>query len=428
MITNFKFFCPHCKKQDYQKIIFLNHDFQFQCLHCEAFNIFHYQTLTINNSLYIGTFKDKWIVKNFNYCRTNNDYINTQKTLLYFEYLISKFNDNNNESTAGLVMTSKISEKRYQNQKIFIANASPNRHFQECIRGVIRMKEHLLESNSSNYYNILIKNEKTNLLCDPLSKLNGLDELWEIQSSHVGNHFDEKIDQKSIELSTELTCRLNQLDSQAQCVSKQAGPTMHGPKLIKDLFYLKNEKVLYLNYRNQKIKVDKKYIAVTVRSDNLNGRAGFDDPAEIHQICSLIRQRGFIPIVVACSKSEINICSKLQDVETLIMISLEDQVLFYSEYCYGMVGTNGSCCNIPSLFNIPMFILARDRQFPDDFYCFGRLISPYLENHPFHGELWKADNVWEYAVDMEEKTSIDKYKNEFYDWLYTLGKNILCEN
>jgi hypothetical protein len=72
-----------------------------------------------------------------------------------------------------------------------------------------------------------------------------------------------------------------------------------------------------------------------------------------------------------------------------------------------------------------MFILARERPFPDDFYCFGRLISPYIEDHPYNGKLWKSDNIIEYQLKSNEKTSINGYYNEFNDWLYGLDKNIL---
>jgi hypothetical protein len=205
MINNFKFFCPYCKKKDYQKIVFLNHDFQFQCLYCGAFHIYHYQTLYTNNSLYIGTFKDKWIVKNFDYCRSDFDFINTKMSLCYFESLIVAFQRQfklSNHDTS-IVKKNKISSKIYNKQKIFIANASPNKHFQECLRGVIRIKEHLLETDSKNYYNILIKNEKTNLALSPLSKLEGIDELWEVKSSQIYNYFSEKANHQSLGLSLE---------------------------------------------------------------------------------------------------------------------------------------------------------------------------------------------------------------------------------
>ena len=71
-----------------------------------------------------------------------------------------------------------------------------------------------------------------------------------------------------------------------------------------------------------------------------------------------------------------------------------------------------------------MFILARERPFPDDFYCFGRLISPYIDDYPYNGELWKADNIIEYQLQNNEKTSINKYYKEFNNWLCTLGENI----
>ena len=153
------------------------------------------------------------------------------------------------------------------------------------------------------------------------------------------------------------------------------------------------------------------------------------NPEELQKLCSIISLKGFIPVIIACTQSEIKICNQLYnlDMKVLIATSLEDQIIFYSNHCYGIVGTNGSCCNIPSLFNLPMFMLARERPFPDDFYCFGRLISPYIEEHPYNGELWKPDNIIEYQLKNNEKTSIKRHLNELNDWLYGLGKNILRE-
>lgn len=168
-----------------------------------------------------------------------------------------------------------------------------------------------------------------------------------------------------------------------------------------------------------------KYIAITIRRDSIGNRAGFDDKEELRKLISIIYSKGFIPVIIACTQNEINMCDKIKDAKILPAISIEDQTIFYSQHCYGMVGTNGSCCNIPSLYDIPMFILARERTFPDDFYCFGRLISPYIENHPYNGKLWKSDRVLEYTLNHNEKTSIDKYNEEFNDWLYGIGKNIL---
>lgn len=333
-------------------------------------------------------------------------------------YKENELDENFNELTnqkleiSKFVTKNKISNKPYNKQPILLFNSIVNGHFQECFRSIVRLKEHLLNKESEQYYNILIMNNMTKICKSPLSKLDGLDEIWYV--SDVDNYGL---------LSKEITEIVSVYDSKTTCISKKTGPTKYGVELIRNLLKLNDKKLL----RSNKSQIENKYIAITVRNDYAKGRAGFDDGEEISRICNMIKERGFVPIVIACTETEARICEKIDSAEVLLIKSLEDQIAFYSEHCYGMVGTNGSCCNIPSLFDVPMFILARTRRFPDDFYCFGRLISPYKENHTFHGELWKADNVWEYAVEMEEKTSIDKYKNEFYDWLYTIGKNILCK-
>ena len=415
MITKSKFLCPNCKKEDHQKVIFLNYDFQYQCNHCDSFHFFHFNgsnDIKNNMSLYIGTINNelKWVAKNTEFCRSDADYKNQNKAFSLFESLLNRHFISKDIS---VVQKRVVSDKSYLGQQIFIANAIPNSHFQECLRAVVRMKEHLLDKNHDNFYNILIKDKMTDLCINPISKLQGLDEIWEINDVY-----------DNISLSKKLTEYINTYNSQAICISKKAGPTRCGSELIKNL--LEPTRYRKLSNSDEQILTDK-YIAITVRDDRIGIRAGFDDPEELQSLCSIISLRGFIPVIIACTKSEINICNKIKNIKVLIATSLEDQIIFYSNYCYGVVGTNGSCCNIPSLFNLPMFILARERPFPDDFYCFGRLISPYIEDHPYNGELCKPDNIIEYQLKDNEKTSINVYLNELNDWLYGLGKNILRE-
>ena len=416
MITNSKFLCPNCNKEDYQKVLFLNRDFQYQCGYCNCYHLFHHnESNKIKNNmvLYIGTITEssEWIIKNTSYCRNNIDYENQNKSFVLFESLLK--NINHQQKNIDTVQKCKISNKLYLKQPIFIANAIPNSHFQECLRAVVRTKEHLLSENSGSFYNILIKDKITDLCLNPLSKLEGIDEIWEIHDTS-----------NNVNLSIELTKYLDSYDSQAMCISKKAGPTKYGTELIKNLLKPIEYKKLFTT--NQQTLSDK-YMAITVRGDHIGGRAGLDDPDELQNLCSIISLKGFIPVVIACTESEIKICSQLRnpDIKVLIATSLEDQIVFYSSHCYGGIGTNGSCCNIPSLFNLPMFILARERPFPDDFYCFGRLISPYIEDHPYNGELWKPDNIIEYQLGDNEKTSISRYDKELNDWLYGLSKNIL---
>jgi len=404
-----------CKKEDYHDIIFLappewNKDFQYKCHNCESIHIFHCNkeyNLVDNMHLYVGT-----VDKTFNWVVTNSMWGASWKNEYVLDFYLKILHDMTNQKLeiSKFVTKNKISNKPYNKQHVFIFNSIVNGHFQECFRGIVRLKEHLLTKNSEQYYNILIMDDITEICKSPLSKVDGLDEIWYV--SDVDNY---------ALLSQEITKMVSSYDSKTTCISKKTGPTIHGVELIKNLLKLNDKKLLKSN-KNQ---IENKYIAITVRNDYIKGRAGFEDKEEISKICNMITERGFVPIIAACTENEFRICEKIDSVEVLLIKSLEDQIAFYSEHCYGMVGTNGSCCNIPSLFDIPMFILARIRRFPGDFYCFGRLISPYKENNAFHGELWKSDNVWEYPVEMEEKTSIDKYTNEFYDWLYALGKNIL---
>lgn len=416
MITNSKFLCPNCKQEDYQKILFLNYDFQYQCKYCNCYHFFHYNgsnNINDNMVLYIGTLNNnsEWVIQNTEFCRNDADHENQRKSFFLFESLLK--NVKHQQKSTDVIQRYKISDKSYSRQQIFIANAIPNAHFQECLRAIVRMKEHLLSENTQTHYNILIKNSATDLCIIPKSKLEGLDEIWEIKD--ISNN---------ISLSKQLTEYIDSYDSQGVCISKKTGPTKHGPELIKNLLRPTINKQLF--DINQKI-LSNKYIAITIRSDNIGSRSGFDNPEEIQKLCSIITSNGFIPIIIACTKFEIKISKQIQNIKILIATSLEDQIIFYSNHCHGVTGTNGSCCNIPSLFNLPMFVLARERPFPDDFYCFGRLISPYIEDHPYNGELWKSKNVIECRLQDNEKTSITRYENKFNDWLYGLGEQILSE-
>lgn len=419
MINNSKFLCPNCRKEDYQEIIFLNYDFQYKCSHCDCFHLFHYSgsnDIKNNINLYIGTINNKaeWIMQNTSSCHNNIDDKNQYKIFILFESLIKNRQQYQYSiKDINIIQRYRLSNKPYLGQLIFIANASPNSHFQECLRAIVRMKEHLLSENSKSFYNILIKNNITDLCVNQPSKLQGLDEIWEIDNTS-----------DNLSISKNLTEYLHLYNSKAICVSKKTGPTKYGSQLIKNLLELKEYKHLYTT--NQEI-LSHKYIAITVRRDSIGHRSGFDCQEELGNLCSIISSKGFIPIIIACTKSEINICNQIKNIKTLIATSLEDQIVFYSNYCYGLVGTNGSCCNIPSLFDVPMFILARERPFPDDFYCFGRLTSPYIEDHPYNGDLYKPNNIIEYRLKNDAKTSISTYYNEFNDWLYSLGKNILRE-
>lgn len=403
---------------DNQKIIFVN-ELQNMCKHCHSYNVFfhppynknfiHTKPLIDSNSnLFIATLDAnlKVVIRKHDLNNNANIVLNNFKTTIS--------NISKPVNIKNIINIQKISTKKYHNQPIFIANAMANYHFQECFRGIVRLKEHLLSQNSTSHYNILIKDSITNFAITPISKIEGVDEVWELPKNVDRNSIQNKID-----VSSAISELMNRYNSTSICVSKTAGPTKFGTDLIKNLIEPAKD------YRhNLPIDTNHSYIAVTIRKDRKH-RAGLDSTIEIKYICDTIITNGFTPVILACNSEEIAISEKIQkDITIIKNPSIEDQAIFYRDYCHGMIGTNGSCCNIPSLYNVPMFILAKGRFFPDDFYCFGLMISPYVEtSRPFHGEFWKADNVVEYKIDADKKTSIEQYKKEFNDWLDGIGKD-----
>jgi hypothetical protein len=250
----------------------------------------------------------------------------------------------------------------------------------------------------------------------------GLDEIWYVDWSPIftWNHDIRHMRNvsESILLSNSINIELDKYQSLARCISKNTFPSIYGTGIIKDLF--QNNKILLKNSNG--IVLNKKYIAVLIHSDNTH-RAGLASSAQLQDVCSLIKKSGLYPIIVACTNNEINIAKSVKDQEILVANSIDKQTCFYQNYCIGVVGTNCSGCNIPCLYNIPLFTMAKGRVFPDDFYCMGRLLSPYDCKEGFFGKLTKPTNVIEIPIDPAQPTSIMNVQNEFSHWISVLINN-----
>jgi hypothetical protein len=223
-------------------------------------------------------------------------------------------------------------------------------------------------------------------------------------------------------LSYSLTQALDSYrDNETEAVSKRPGPMKQGTKPIKDLLYVPKRELR----DNKNRLIDGKYLAILIRND-YPSRAGLETTSQIQEICEAIKNQGFKPVIIACDNREEDICKLLTlDDPIIIAKNLEEQVIFYNEHCYGLIGTNCSGCNLPVLYSIPMFILAKTRFFPDDFYCMGRILSPHDCNKLFNGDLTKPDNVKEIRTITDQHTSIKNHLVEFEEWLYSLGKQII---
>ena len=441
MISKDNFICPNCNNNDRQRIIFLGSDFSYQCKHCLAIHVFvenlyskfqdnfkHHGCGSYRWKInrYIGTYslQNQWL-DNLSATTKNdheiNQYNNARKG---FEKIIL---DTGSAYEKVNITKEKISNKNIDpNNSIFIANAINNKHFQESFRAIVRIKERALEDKES--YKILIAQPNMDICRNPISKLEGIDEIWTINNWNYkmdwyyllrkNNEYDPLEDIKR--LSYSLTKELNLYDNHTETISKRPGPIIQGIGPIKDLLHTPARELR--DHHNKPI--NDKYLGILIRKDYPD-RAGLETTSQIQEICNTIKNQGFRPMIIVCDNREEDIYRALQldNVPILIAKNLEEQVIFYNEHCYAIIGTNCSGCNLPALYNIPMFILAKTRFFPDDFYCMGRLLSPYDCNKLFNGDLTKPDNVKEVRTIKEQHTSIKNHAVEFEEWLCSLGKH-----
>lgn len=432
MISKDEFVCPNCNNCDRQKIIFLGSDFSYQCPKCLSIHVFveNLYSKFQDNFVYHGCGSYKWKLNRYiGTYSLHNGWINDINTTAKNTHEATQYTNARigfekiilDKAQNDLLMISKqkISDRSLSNaDSIFIANAINTKHFQDCFRAVVRIKERTLDDPSS--YKILIMQSNMDICKNPIYKLHGIDEIWTVNSwnkkmdwYYILNNTNDLYDIKM--LSVSITQELNKYNNTAEAISKRPGPTKYGNSLIKEL--LQTNKKTLRDYSGSIIEY--KYIAILIRKDYPD-RAGLETIDQIQSVCHQIRMSGLRPIIIACEDREENICKSICkeiDAPILIAKNLEDQIIFYSEHCCGLVGTNCSGCNIPALYDIPMFIMAKGRFFPDDFYCMGRMLSPYDCTQLFNGNLTKPNNVVEVRSMNDKPTSINNHLENFYVWL-----------
>lgn len=425
MITSTIFQCPQCKKSDHQKIIFLGSEFSYVCENCGASHCFlenAFWDFTDNfkehgcgtykwrlnryaGTLHNGQWYGEYLMNSFR----KNDYTNSClfNSRYFFNEIINLLSVNKKNNSIKN-QTIKLSNKSHSNKKIYIANAISTSHFQDCLRAVVRMKEHLVGDESNDTYNILIMDCKTKFLLKPINKMNGLDEIWYIDWSHKCSwdygmkHLNDLTDNLSLSIS--INSKLNQYSNIAKSISKCGFPSKYGVEPIKELFCCSRPRD------------NNKYVAILIHDDNEH-RSGFRYGKQITDVYNLILESGRNPIVVACTNHETSIAKSIRDIKYVSLTTLHKQSKFYKYNCVGVVGSNCSGCNIPCLFGVPLFTLAKTRCFPDDFYSMGRLLTKYDCNEGFFGRLNKPETVTELKIDQSKPTNIFDVKKDFIKWL-----------
>jgi hypothetical protein len=355
--------------------------------------------------------KSEWLFDDKDLClKMPQDVSNLKKLRRAFEKLA--------EPHAGEVDVDviKLSKKFADNRQFFIANAIANDHFQECFRAVVRMKDHISTLESKSSYNILITDKKMDICLQPVSKLEGVDEIWRVKNWNRNQtmwHLSERIEEyhDAIALGNTISKMLDGLNGKTMAISKGLGPCLQGKTALKELLF--TEKFDLKTNDGQLI--EGKHVGILVRNDS-SGRAGFESENQIKEVCDFVRKFGFKPLLVACTEQEEQICKRTSE-PTLSAKNLQEQVVFYEHFCLSVIGTNGSGCNIPCLYNLPLLSFAKGRFFPDDFYCMGRLSSPYDCSKAFGGELSKPDSVVEIRCDPNKQTSIMNHVKEAEKWV-----------
>jgi hypothetical protein len=120
--------------------------------------------------------------------------------------------------------------------------------------------------------------------------------------------------------------------------------------------------------------------------------------------------------LIACTEQEEQLCKRTSE-PTLSAKTLQEQVVFYEHFCIGVIGTNGSGCNIPCLYDLPLLSFAKSKFFPHDFYCMGRLASTYDCSKALGGELHKPESVVEVRCDPNKPTSIMDHLEQAEKWI-----------
>jgi hypothetical protein len=427
MLTYAKFICPNCKVEDNQKILFLGSEFSYECIHCGSFHCFqesiywdftdnflyHGPKIKWHLSRYVGTKipNGNWLSKPEQlHTRTNWDVANIHAARNAFSVLLQELPCFQEKLD---IQNIKLSDKE-KNGLFYISNAVPNNHFQECLRGVLRIKDHALSPEGQLSYNILIMSEKTNICIEPISKMTGIDEIlivpWNNKATWSYVEKNLRDTNFSLSLSKSVNSYLDNIDGKARAISKRAGPSKYGTSTLKQL--LSVEKFDLFN-KNGEILKDK-YVAILVHYDSKD-RAGFDSENQVKEVYDFIKELELKPIVIIAHNKDYRNFEKIDNV--LIAKNLKEQICFYENHCLGVIGTNCSGCNIPCLFNLPILSFAKGRSFPDDFYCMGRMLSPYEPSAFFNGNLFKPENVMEVKIDINKPTSIRDHLDLAKQWI-----------
>lgn len=397
--------CKACGEERFQRIIFMGMEFQYECPCCGALCLFtegmHYQfqdnfhDKKLNR--YLATIRDEQVID-------GSSGETTQKFLVLQRH---------RSHPVGSIGIEKLSDKP-QRGKFFVASAGYD-HFQDALRGVVRMRDHVLNRNGKETYNVLIVPTEYELYYQPRNKLLGVDELWTIPFHRsqrwpfINNHDDVV---NSSAMNGVITGLFDRLEGIAETVSKRPGPLPQGRGPLLEML---DPGDVELRTADGSI-IKGKHVAILVKQ-RAEGRATLDNNGKLSVAFRMVRQHGLSPIIVTATPGEENIARSFPPKHVFNAASLREQVAFYLNCCMAVVGTNTSACNFPAMCGLPIFALAQRFAYPCDFYCMGKMLSAYDPDIPLGGNVEKPDNVVEVRFDEEEYACVSKCKEAFDEWM-----------
>jgi hypothetical protein len=412
MISIDTFLCPACKEERYQRVIFLAGEFAYECPCCNSLHIFYenlfprFQDNFLHDKRwcrYVGTFSEDRFVVVANpkiaekYIRICQNFKRAEKRLLKVERTI---------------LSQKLDTGRY-----YIGSAYTD-HFQEALRGFVRLHEQTQSPSSNLTRNVLIlpSDSTYDFIRNDPDKLSGIDEIWSVPLEkkyrwpwlHTENDLKE-----ALSCSYAVTSLLDTLVGTGEVVSKRSGPLPGGKEALKVLL----ESPVSATLRdNRNTELLGPYVAVLIHVDT-NERAGLETIEQLESVVTWIYSCFENPLLIATMEHENDIAKSFQACPSVYLPTVQEQLLFYREFCKGVVGANGSGCNIPALYDLPIFAFVKKRGFPDDFYCFGRMASTYKKAAiPWCGDVEKAENIIEFKVACDKPTRPQSAYEEMAIW------------
>ncbi len=432
MFTKEHFNCPYCLKETNFQIAIWSSDFFLVCPHCTSIHVFRHNMLysfaehykrSDARSFYMGT---KTKSNAFCFLKNEGKYVNSNDSNKY-DLITETFRAN---VSNGNILTKysfdilKKSNKSINGKDMFVANGIFG-HFQESLRALLRMKEHILNGNIEKTYNIFIVPKIHSLWIKGAMNMDGLDEIIVIDTIFKKESYDPN---KCINIWVELWHYLSRYKNNTTCISKRSGPLQY-----KSQKHLQN--IIDPGQIDNLRDFDHKgYIAILARVKYVikqtgRIRVGFNLD-NIFDVCRIMVDAG-LPCSVLyfdkelSHKDKCNIKEKLSLLNVVILRNptLEEQSYWYKNCCSGVVGPIGSGFNIPTIYSLPILSFAAEHAWTIkknlDFYCCARMISPYVVGEIGNGPLIKQENVTEVYVEQKEAISFDisTYELEIKNWI-----------